>query len=190
MLIGTPYNVQSTVFPFSAFSEVHSTRTSWNDRVNVDMWHDFGVRQLLCITRRPIHFTSIITPFYSILFPFLSEMATLPIEFLGCALYMVIPPFGTMFPGPCLAYCTSHAIYVVGTLYFVLQWDLQKDDVHGSVSGPDLPLHQPSAIAIGYVIIIPVPFHAVSSTTCIIDDNFQTRYANMLICCIYGKPTP
>lgn len=47
-------------------------------------------------------------------------------------------------------------------LYFfldveVLQEDLQKDDVHGSVSGPDLPLHHPSATAVGSVIIIPGP---------------------------------
>lgn len=60
------------------------------------------------------------------------------------------------------------------TLYFVLQWDLQKGDVHGSVSGPDLPLHQTSAIAVGSAIIIPVPFNAVSSTTYNMNDNVRT----------------
>lgn len=51
-------------FPFKACSEVHSTRTLETIELGVDVWHDFGVRQLLCITRRPIYFASIITPFY------------------------------------------------------------------------------------------------------------------------------
>lgn len=57
------------------------------------------------------------------------------------------------------------------------------------MSGPDLPLHQPPAIAVGSVIIISVPFHAVSSTAYNMNDNVRTRYVDMLIFCVYVKPT-
>lgn len=101
---------------------------------------------------------------------------------------METPPFGTVFPGcivPNISYIRTqysvHKIIFVALLLYVgvLQGDLQKGYVHGSVSGPDLPLHHPSATTVGSMIIIPGPFHAVSSpsTAYNINNNVRTRYA-------------
>ncbi|KOS44704.1 hypothetical protein ACN38_g4371 [Penicillium nordicum] len=79
-------------------------------------------------------------------------------------------------------------LYFFCMLYVeVLQGDLQKGDVHGSVSGPYLYppsiIHHPSATAVGSVIIIPGPFHAVCSpsTTYNVNNNVRTGYAAYII---------
>jgi hypothetical protein len=153
------------------------------------MWHDFGVRQLLCITRRP-------HPFYVYHHPILFHSIPIPVGngnppnwILGLCIVYGHTPFRYNVPWvvPSILYIARNI--VLSTLYSVLQWDLQKGDVHGSMSGPDLPLHQPPAIAVGSVIIISVPFHAVSNTAYNMNDNVRTRYVDMLIFCVYVKPT-
>lgn len=156
------------------------------------MWHDFGLRQLMCITRHPIHFSSIITPFYSH-----SCRKSQPSQSNSWAVHCIWrhpPPFGTVFPGcivPNISYIrTQYSVHKILLLYVgVLQGDLQKGEVHGSVSGPDLPLHHPSATAVGSVITIPGPFHAVSSpsTTYNVNNNVRTRYAAYIIYIIIYK---
>lgn len=165
------------------------------------MWHDFGLRQLMCITRRPIHFASIITISIPIPVGNLNPPNWILRLYGVRSIWRPPPPFGTVFPGcivPNISYIRTQysvhkIIFAVLILYVgVLQGDLQKGDVHGSVSGPDLPLHHPSATAVGSMIIIPGPFHAVSSpsTTYNVNNNVRTRYAAYIIYNIlYPKPT-